>query len=69
MGQTTNIAKLKQTSKMVARDAGIGSVKQFFESQKATLAAVLPRHVSPDCMLKIALGALRTTPKLMECTV
>ncbi|MBU9236739.1 recombinase RecT [Burkholderia multivorans] len=69
MGQTTNIAKLKQTSKMVARDAGIGSVKQFFESQKATLAAVLPRHVSPDRMLKIALGALRTTPKLMECTV
>ncbi|WP_261524482.1 recombinase RecT [Burkholderia multivorans] len=69
MGQTTNIAKLKQTSKMVARDAGIGSVKQFFESQKATLAAVLPSHVSPDRMLKIALGALRTTPKLMECTV
>lgn len=67
--QQTNLATLKQTSKMVARDAGIGSVKQFFESQKSTLAAVLPRHVSPDRMLKIALGALRTTPKLMACTV
>nr|WP_284502915.1 recombinase RecT [Caballeronia sp. AZ10_KS36] len=60
---------MKQTSKMVARDAGISNVKTFFESQKATLAAVLPKHVSPDRMLKIALGALRTTPKLMECTV
>lgn len=69
MAQTTSIANLKQTSKMVAKEAGMGSVKQFFESQKATLAAVLPRHVSPDRMLKIALGALRTTPKLMECTV
>lgn len=69
MGQTTNLATLRQTSKMVAREAGIGSVKTFFESQKATLAAVLPKHVSPDRMLKIALGALRTTPKLMECTV
>lgn len=69
MTQTTNLATLKKTSKMVARDAGISSVKQFFESQKATLAAVLPRHVSPDRMLKIALGALRTTPKLMDCTV
>lgn len=69
MANTTSIANLKQTSKMVARDAGIGSVKTFFESQKATLAAVLPKHVSPDRMLKIALGALRTTPKLMECTV
>jgi recombination protein RecT len=69
VANTTSIANLKQTSKMVARDAGIGSVKTFFESQKSTLAAVLPKHVSPDRMLKIALGALRTTPKLMECTV
>lgn len=69
MGQTTNLATLRQTSKMVAKDAGMGNVKQFFESQKSTLAAVLPRHVSPDRMLKIALGALRTTPKLMGCTV
>lgn len=54
---------------MVAREAGFGNVKTFFESQKATLAAVLPKHVSADRMLKIALGALRTTPKLMDCTV
>lgn len=67
--QQTNIAELKQTSKMVAAQAGIGSVKKFFESQKSTLAAVLPKHVSADRMLKIALGALRTTPKLMSCTV
>lgn len=66
---TTNLAQLKQTSKMVAREAGIGNVKAFFEAQKGTLAAVLPKHVSPDRMLKIALGALRTTPKLMNCSV
>lgn len=65
----TSLAKLKETSKMVASQAGMGSVKQFFESQKSTLVAVLPKHVSPDRMLKIALGALRTTPKLMGCTV
>jgi recombination protein RecT len=69
MAQTTNIAALKQATKMVAREAGFGTVKSYFESQRATLAAVLPKHVSPDRMLKIALGALRTTPKLMECTV
>lgn len=65
----TSLAELKQTSKMVARDAGIGNVKKFFESQRGTLLAVLPKHVSPDRMLKIALGALRTTPKLFECNV
>jgi len=69
MSQTTSLADLKKTSKMVASQAGIGQVKAFMESQKATLAAVLPRHVSADRMLKIALGAMRTTPKLMNCTV
>lgn len=66
---TTNLAELKQTSKMVARDAGIGKVKAFFEAQRGTLSAVLPKHVGADRMLKIALGALRTTPKLMNCSV
>ncbi|MCP1404614.1 recombinase RecT [Achromobacter insolitus] len=69
MTQTTSIANLKETSKMVAKTVGAGTIKTFFESQKGTLAAVLPKHVSPDRMLKIALGAMRTTPKLMNCTL
>ena len=69
MSQATTITNLKETSKMVAKQAGAGTIKTFFESQKGTLAAVLPKHVSPDRMLKIALGAMRTTPKLMNCTL
>ncbi|WXL27729.1 recombination protein RecT [Ectopseudomonas mendocina] len=69
MSQATQLADLRTTSKQVAKDAGIGNVKKFFESQKATLMAVLPQHVNADRMLKIALGAMRTTPKLMNCTV
>lgn len=60
---------LARTSKMPAKEAGVGNVKAFFESQKGTLLAVLPKHVSADRMLKIALGALRTTPKLMSCSI
>lgn len=67
MSQTANIADLKRTSTMVAKDAGIGSVKKFFESQKETMVAVLPKHMGADRMLKLALGAMRTTPKLMQC--
>lgn len=66
MNAPTNLRDLKKTAVSVAADAGIGNVKAFFESQKATLAAVLPKHVGADRMLKIALGALRTTPKLMQ---
>lgn len=65
----TSIAEIKQTGKLVARQAGGTAVQAFFEAHKSTLSAVLPKHVSPDRMLKIALGALRTTPKLMNCTV
>lgn len=68
MSNSVNLQQLKQTAKLPAQQAGIGSVKKFFDSQKATLTAVLPKHVNADRMLKIALGALRTTPKLMECT-
>lgn len=60
---------LKEKSKLPAKQAGGGTVAAFFDKNKATLQAVLPKHVSPDRMLKIALGALRTTPKLMDCTV
>lgn len=53
----------------IAADAGMSTVKKFFESQKPTLLAVLPKHVSADRMLKLALGAMRTTPKLHQCTI
>lgn len=68
MSTAVNLQQLKNTAKLPAAQAGIGSVKAFFESQKGVLQAVLPKHVSADRMLKIALGAMRTTPKLMQCT-
>lgn len=67
--QTTQLADLRKKSKLPAKDAGGNTVAAFFNQNKATLQAVLPKHVSPDRMLKIAMGALRTTPKLMNCTV
>jgi recombination protein RecT len=65
----TALAELKQKAKLPAKQAGGNTVAAFFESNKASLAAVLPKHVSADRMLKIALSAMRTTPKLMDCTI
>lgn len=64
-----NVANLKGAGKMIAREAGAGTVKAFFESNKRAMASVLPKHVSVDRMLRIALGALRTTPALTNATV
>lgn len=55
---------LAQAAKQTARDAGSGTVKAFFDANRSTIASLLPAHFPPDRMLKLALGALRTNPKL-----
>lgn len=61
--------KPSQIVKMTGTEAGIGNVKSFMESQTSSLRAVLPKHVDADRMVKLALGAMRTTPKLLNCNV
>jgi recombination protein RecT len=65
---TTNIHDLTKRASMPVRQAGGSTVADFFQANKSSMAAVLPKHVSPDRMLKIALQAVRTTPALQECT-
>lgn len=63
-----NLAELRQRSKLPARQAGGSTVQAFFEANRSTLAALLPSQMPVERMMKLALGALRTTPKLMDCT-
>ncbi len=63
-----DLTELKQKSKIPANQAGGSIVKEFFEANKSNIAAVMPKHMTPDRMVRIALGALRANPKLMECT-
>ena len=56
--------ELAVAAKQTAQQAGSATVKKFFEANKGTLMALLPKHFDAERMLKLALGALRTTPKL-----
>ena len=38
------------------------------ERMRAEIAAALPRHITPERMLRMAITAMRQTPKLAECT-
>lgn len=62
------IAELKQKSKLPANVAGGSTVAQFFEANKGAISAVLPKQISPERMLKLALYAIRSVPQLLECT-
>lgn len=68
MTTASSIAELRKQAKLPAAKMGGANVQRFFEANRETLAALLPKQMPVDRMLKLALGALRTTPKLMQCT-
>lgn len=50
------------------RPRSIAAILTNDEGFKAQVAAAMPRHMRPDRMMRVALTALRRTPKLAECT-
>lgn len=67
----TAIAQLRGVGRMTAagatKERGANTVSAFFEANKNAIATVLPRHMTAERMMKIAMRCLRTTPKLMDC--
>lgn len=43
------------------------NLKKLMEASKKEIEAALPKHITPDRMLRIALTEARKTPKLLEC--
>jgi recombination protein RecT len=43
------------------------TLKKLMESAKKEIEAALPKHVTPERMMRIALTEARKTPKLLEC--
>lgn len=66
---TMSADERKVVAKLTGRDAGGTKVHQFFEANKQSLAQLLPKHMTPERFLRVAMNALRTTPKLMDATV
>lgn len=50
------------------QNRGDDSVRSLFESMKDKMAEVLPKHLTPERLVKTALIALNKTPQLHECT-
>lgn len=42
-------------------------VRAILERMKPQIAAALPRHITPDRMLRVALTAVNSTPALLKC--
>ncbi len=44
------------------------NVRDLLEKNKAQIAMALPRHMTADRMMRVAMTAVQRTPKLLECT-
>jgi recombination protein RecT len=51
----------------VAKQAG-GTLGALLERMKPSLAAIMPRHLTPERLIKVALNCVAKTPKLQACT-
>lgn len=47
---------------------GLPQMRACLEAMKGEIARALPKHVSPERMLRVAQTAMQTVPKLAECT-
>lgn len=45
----------------------IDTVRAALERMKPQIAMALPRHLTPDRLLRVAVTAIQNTPKLLEC--
>lgn len=52
----------------VAKKSKHSSLREMLTTYREEIANALPRHFSPDRMLRIALTSARKNPELLECT-
>lgn len=45
-----------------------GDLLKYLEKSKSAIAMALPKHLTPERMMRLALTCFSTTPKLRECT-
>ena len=65
MAQTTNLADLKAGNKPANP---VAQFRDFLEKQRHQIAAALPKHVSPDRMIRLACTEFSKNPLLQKCT-
>lgn len=58
----------EQTQQIEKRRSPANSLAELLMQQKDQIALAIPKHMTADRMLRISMTALRTTPKLAECT-
>jgi recombination protein RecT len=59
---------MANTTALVSSKDKQATIKDLLERSKSSIAAVIPKHITPDRLLKVALSATARTPALLACT-
>jgi recombination protein RecT len=65
MNETTQMTKPQQD---VQQKPELARIQQLLESKKDALAQLLPKYLTIDRLLKVALNCIAKTPKLQQCS-
>ena len=54
----------------VVRVSQAASIRELFNkpSVKSEIAKALPKHLTPDKLIRVAMTSIQRTPKLLECS-
>lgn len=63
-----NQPSTNNTRAIVPAQQKLQTLRGLFDRSKSSLASVLPKHLTPDRLLKITLSAASRTPALLDCT-
>ncbi len=55
-------------AELVKTDARLVSLRSILEASKTQIKLALPKHLSPDRMLRLTMTSIRKTPALLDCT-
>jgi recombination protein RecT len=67
MASQTNAVATQQPTAPPAKASPLATVQGLLEKYKGQIAMALPKHMTPERMIRVALTACSTNPKLLEC--
>ena len=50
-----------------AKTSQVATIRDLLERSKSQIQMALPKHLSPDRLLRVAMTSIQRTPKLLEC--
>src|SRR3990167_3086145 len=56
------------TGELTITQKKVMNIRTLLERSKGQMAAAMPKHLTPERLLRVAMTSIQKTPKLLDCT-